>query len=639
MTTHLHPSPASGRVEESAPPGRTIIDLFAQNVERLPDRPALRWRTGDDWTALSWGEYGERVRDLAAGLIGLGVERGDRVAILSGNRPDWHLMDMAIISAGAISVPIYSTSTSSQISYMLQDSGAVVCAVESASQLTKVLLRKAELPDLRRIVVFDPVDGLDDDLVGSFDRLRSDGRALRRVRDVDVEQRTREIAADDVITIVYTSGTTGPPKVTVLTHGNVMETVRSLTSVVSIDRNDRFLSFLPLSHIAERVTSHFGQIVAGGETWFARALTTVPDDLRDCRPTVFFAVPRVWEKFRDAIEVRLERQPEAVQHTFARYVELGLEVVAHRERGAPLSTVDRLRYLGLDQTIGSLLRRQLGLDKARILVSGAAPIHEDLLRWFQAIGLDIAEVYGQTEDCGPTTLNPPDAIRIGTVGPPLPGVDVRIAADGEILVRGPNVCVGYHGKPEATAELIDAEGWMHSGDIGELDDHGYVRITGRKKDLIVNAAGKNIAPQSIETALGAEPFISNAVVVGDRRPFLVALITLDQANVGAWASEHDRVTDEEALGQDPEVLAEVGAAVTRVNETRSNVERIKRWHILPGQLTIDSGELTPTLKVKRSVVLERYASLIDELYAGASGTPAEPPAPDRGRSTNAGEEA
>jgi long-chain acyl-CoA synthetase len=385
--------------------------------------------------------------------------------------------------------------------------------------------------------------------------------------------------------------------------------------MVALSPDDRFLSYLPLSHIAERITSHVGQIVSGGETWFAQSMATVPEDLRACRPTIFFAVPRVWQKFREAILDQVADKPKPIRKLIERYVELGQASVRANEQGSTLTSKQRRQYGLLDRTIGAQLRRKLGLDQARVVVSSAAPIHPDLVRWFHGIGVPIAEVWGQTEDCGPATVNPPDAIRIGTVGVPLPGLEVRTADDGELFVRGGSVCTGYFGHPEATAELIGPDGWMSTGDLGTIDDDGYVRITGRKKDLIINAAGKNISPSEIETRLAMEPLIGQAVVVGDGRKYLVALLTLDADGAADWAERHGAFADIAALVNDPALRAEIGASVERVNRQHAPVEQIKQWRLLPAPFSVDGGELTPTLKVKRAVVMERNADAVEEMYA------------------------
>jgi long-chain acyl-CoA synthetase len=399
----------------------------------------------------------------------------------------------------------------------------------------------------------------------------------------------------------------------VITHANIMGTLRSLTALVRIGPDDRFLSFLPLSHITERSVSHFGQIACGGETWFARSLGTVPDDLRDCRPTLFFAVPRVWEKFHDAIIEATERSPAVLGVPIRRY----LHMADRRGDGrSPWGTsLEQAEYTAMQATIGWLLRHRLGLDRARLLASGAAPIHPDLLRWLHGIGLPVNEGYGQTEVSLCTSLNPLDDIRIGTVGRPIPGVQVRIADDGEILVRGPGVCAGYWQQPDATAELIDPDGWLHSGDLGALDPDGYLRISGRKKELIINAYGKNISPSLIETALRNEPLISQAVVVGDDRPYLTALLALDADAAADWAMHEGRSLTVEALVEDPGLHAAIDEAVERVNARHSHAEGIRRWRLLPHDLTVAGQELTPTLKVRRELVIAEFPELVEEMYA------------------------
>jgi long-chain acyl-CoA synthetase len=603
--------------DDTAPPlerGGTLVDLFADRVARWPHRTALRFMHDGTWHPITWRQYGEAVREAAAGLVALGIDPGDRVGILSNNQPRWHMADLAILSCGAISVPAYPTGAASQVGHVLGHSGSRICFVGDRDHLAKVLLARPRLPALERVVMLgDAPDGLDDEFLLTFDDLRSVGRQELERRPTRLDERTAELRADSLATIVYTSGTTGPPRGTMLTHENVSETIRSLTAVVEVGPTERFLSFLPLSHIAERCVSHIAQIVSGGETWFARSLATVPEDLQACRPTIFFAVPRVWEKFRQAVESELEGAPAPLRAVAGRLIALGLAEVSAREAGLVPPLPDRLARVALDRTVGAGIRRKLGLDKGRIFVSAAAPIHPDLLRWFHALGVHICEVYGQTEDCGPTTMNRPGRVRIGTVGEPLPGVEVRIAEDGEVMVRGPNVCAGYWDDPEGTAELIE-DGWMHSGDLGRLDD-GYLRLVGRKKDLLVTSSGKNIAPQDMETDLRAEPFIAQAVIVGDRRNFLTALIALDDDVVSTHVGSHDGHGTTEELATHPLVTGEIAAAVERVNSERAPAERIRAWRILPRELTVSGGELTPTLKVKRNVVIERFSTLVDEMYA------------------------
>jgi long-chain acyl-CoA synthetase len=605
----------AGRQE--APPldaGQTLVDLFFDRVARWSDRPALRFSDNGEWRAITWDDYGQAVREAAAGLVSLGIESGDRVGILAGNQPRWHMADVGIMAAGAVSVPTYPTGAASQVAHVLGHSGSRLCFVGDRDQLAKLLLARPRLPALERIVILaEPPDGLDDDLLLAFDDLCSLGRQRLRQDPGTVDDRARELRPEGVATIVYTSGTTGPPKGTMITHRNLAETIRALTSVVSVGPSDRFLSFLPLSHVAERCTSHLGQIVSGGETWFARSLATLADDLRACRPTIFFAVPRVWEKFQQGVEAELAHVPRLVRAQADRLIALGSAALDARYGGGDRpSAGDRLVYTALDMMLGTRIRRRLGLDRGRIFVSAAAPVDPHLLRWFHAIGVPIAEVYGQTEDCGPTTMNRPGRIRIGTVGEPLPGIELRIAADGEVLVRGPNVCVGYWEDPEATAELLEG-GWMHSGDLGTIEG-GYLRIVGRKKDLIVTSSGKNIAPQDMETRLRAEPLISQAVVIGDGRKYLTALVSLDSEAAEAALGGHDGHGATEVLATHPLVTREIAGAFERLNAERAPAERIKAWRILPRELTVASGELTPTLKVKRSVVIARFGDLVEEMY-------------------------
>ncbi len=595
---------------------RTILDVFRDNVSNYASRPALRHRVGSLWETTTWGTYGEAVDRVAAALVSLGLEPGDRVGLLSSNRREWHFADLGTMCTGAVTVPVYVTSSTAQVAYILDHSEARCCFVEGHEQLAKVLESRDTLPCLERVVTFES-DGCDltDPFLTCWADLRSLGTERLATEPTLVDDRVRSISRTDLATIVYTSGTTGPPKGAMISHANLVATLEALTSVVSIGPDDRFLSFLPLSHIAERTVSHFGQVVSGGQTWFARDLATLAEDLPACRPTIFFAVPRIWEKLRDAVLEQINELPGPARRLTERYLALGPATVERKARDIAVGTADEVQRLVLDRLIGKQIRRRLGLDRARILVSGAAPIHPELLRWLHGIGLAVGEVYGQTEDCGPTSLNPPGAARIGTVGPPLPGTRVRIADDGEILVKGDNVCQGYLKDARATSELLDDDGWMHSGDVGHFDPVGYLVVTDRKKDLIITAQGKNIAPQEIETRLRFEPLISQAVVIGEGKRYITALMTLDADTVAPWAQERHKALDPEALISDPDLHAELAASIARVNDGLSHAEAIKRWRVLPHDFTIAHGELTPTLKIKRSVINQHYADLIAELYA------------------------
>lgn len=607
-------APATTAVVEEP---RSIVDVFWRQVERLGSKTALRWRSGETWDEMSWAEYGTSVRRIAAGLVQVGFGPGDRAAILSNNRREWQVADLAILTAGGVSVPVYQTNSSSQVAYALSHAEVRVCFVENVDQLAKVLLRRHELPALEHIVVFDPPVGLDDDFVVAFEDVLDFGADRLEAQPGLLRDRAAAIAPSALATLVYTSGTTGPPKATMLTHGNVLANIRHITDVIPLDERDRFLSFLPLSHIAERTVSDFAQVYSGGETWFAQSLASLPDDLQACRPTVFFAVPRVWEKFQEGVLMTLEHQRGVVRRVGERY----LASPAEDDGTDPRLVVFGKRLAGraehalLDVVLGRRIRAQLGLDRARVCASAAAPISPDLLSWFARAGIPIIEAYGQTEGCGVTTLNPPDAIRIGTVGRAAPGVSIRTAPDHEVVVKGDNVCPGYYKDPIGTQQLIDGDGWMHTGDLGAIDRDGYLTITGRKKDLIILSSGKNISPEEIETQLRYEPLISQAVVIGDDRPYLTALLTLDAEAVTTWAERKGRLLEAEALHEDPELIEEVTRSVERVNAHHARVEGLKRWHILAHDFTVADGELTPTLKVKRKVVLDRHARLISQLYS------------------------
>lgn len=595
--------------------GDTVVASLQANARVHPDRPAVRRRVNHAWEVTSWADYAQAIKEVAAGLAELGIGPEEHVGILSNNRMEWHLADLGALSNGSVTVPVYSTSSPAQVAYILGHGETRVCFADTHAQLGKILTVRDDLPKLDRVILFENSRRVDDTFVTGFDELRALGRQrLERVPE-DVTARLDGVRPDNLATLVYTSGTTGPPKGTMISHANVVWTLRNSMPAFNINEGERLLSFLPLSHIAERMMSDFAPIAVGGETWFADSLATVAEDLKDCRPTVFFAVPRVWEKLREAVEEKVRTMPSYLQAAVHRYISLGLEKVAASQDGTPFGPLAHVEYEGLDRVIGRKIRGEMGLDQAHVMITAAAPTHPDVIRWFHALGLPICELYGQTEDCGPATSNRPDDNRIGTVGRALPGISVRIAEDGEVLVKGGNVCLGYFKNPEATAELIDAEGWMHTGDMGVLDNEGYLRMTGRKKDLIITAAGKNIAPQDIETELRFHPLISQAVVVGEGRPYLSALFTLDPEELQRWATERGKLIEFEALAADHDVVAEVQRNVDEVNERRSHAEGIRKFRILPQDFTVADGELTPTLKVKRNVVYERHAGVIDELYA------------------------
>ncbi|MDP9341162.1 MAG: long-chain fatty acid--CoA ligase [Actinomycetota bacterium] len=576
----------------------------------------MRGRGPEGWQEFTWNQYGRAVRESALGLIALGVQPGDAVCILSSNRPEWHIADYATLAAAARSAPIYTTNSPQQVAYIAGHAEAKVIFVDTEEQLRKVEKVRPDLPALQHVVFTDEYPESPDGLVLSLPTLRERGRALDAEQPGLYDERWQSAAPEDVATIVYTSGTTGPPKGAMLTHANVVWTSGSLLQVFQEQHGTgRRLSYLPLSHIAERMTSEFAQAYIGCEVWFAESLDTVARDLADCRPTVFFAVPRVWEKFYAGINAKLATLPEEQRGAAEGAIYISKAVVEMRQAGDEV--VEEMQH-GLHEAEEKMfhpLRVALGLDQCNFFVSGAAPINAEILKFFHAVGIPIAEVYGQTEGTGPTSLNPKDRIVIGTVGPPIPGVEVRIAGDGEILVRGGNVFRGYFKDEAATVEMLEG-GWMHTGDVGVLDQDGYLTITDRKKDLIITASGKNVAPQELENALKYHPLISQAVVVGDRRPYLTALITLDQEALSKFAEEKGlAATDQEALAGDPAVEEAIAAAVAAVNAEFSRAEGIKRWRILPRDFMQELDEITPTLKVRRRAIIVKYEEDIESLYA------------------------
>jgi long-chain acyl-CoA synthetase len=594
--------------------GETVCSRFHGQVARIPHRVAMRHRgEGGHWKDVTWAGYGQAVREVALGLASLGVQPGDAVSVLSRNRPEWHIADIGGMCAGAITVPVYVSNSPSQVAYVAGHSESKAVFVENHDQLLKVEKERDELPGLEHAVIFDGESSADGFVV-AWDELRAIGRGYDAEHPGEYDERWQAREPSDVATIVYTSGTTGPPKGTMLTHSNIVWTADSLLQVFRDDENGRRLSYLPLAHIAERITSHMTQIMIGSQTWFAESLDTLVRDLVDCKPNVFFAVPRVYEKMHAGILAKLAERDEATRQMAEGLMEIAKAVVEIRQAGEEIAPDMGHSLEMAEEMMFKPTRDALGLGECRFAISGAAPINPEILKFFHALNLPIAEVYGQTEGTGPTSLNPPERIKIGTVGPPIPGVQVLIAEDGEILVRGGNVFPGYFKNREATEEMLD-DGWMHSGDVGHLDDDGYLVITDRKKDLIITAQGKNVAPQEIENRLKYHPLISQAVVIGDRRPYLVALITLDPDATPKFAAERGiSYADPSELATNAEVEAAIAGAVEAVNGEFSRAEGIKRWQILTRDFLQEEEELTPTLKVRRRTIIARHQDLIEQLY-------------------------
>ncbi|ADI13710.1 AMP-dependent synthetase and ligase [Truepera radiovictrix DSM 17093] len=554
------------------------------------------------WQRIPWSAYARSVWALARQLIALGVEPGDRVAILSENRPEWLVADLAIQSAGGISVGIYTTNSAAGVRYVLAHSGAVGVILENAEQLEKWREVRASLPALRFAIALEP-EGATDAL--AWDALMREAEALYARDPEPVAARVRALTPHDTALLMYTSGTTGNPKGVQLSHGNLLWSSASLTQALGYTARDEALSYLPLSHIVER-NGAYAQLRAGFVISFVESLETFAQNLQEVRPTVLFAVPRVWEKLHARVELHMREN-----HTLKRALYSWALRAAHGPRRGAQRTL-------ADLTVIHWLRLRLGLDRVRVAISGAAPISPSILLYFRALGLDLREGYGMTENSGLATIHQGE-FRMGTVGTPFPGVEVRVAEDGEILTRSPGTFQGYWNDPEATAEAMAGD-WLRTGDVGELDDAGHLRITDRKKDILITAGGKNIAPQKLENLLKASPFIGDAVVIGDGRKYLVALLVLDEDNVGRWATDkgvsYTTYTD---LTRHPEVVKLIEGEVAAVNKGLARVETLKRFAILPKRLHFEDGEVTATMKVKRRAIAERYRDLIESLYEDAVG--------------------
>jgi long-subunit acyl-CoA synthetase (AMP-forming) len=592
----------------------TVPEMFQRTVERRGDKPAMLFKAGDGWKAIAWEQYAQGVKRVAGFLLSEGFAHGQRGAILSYNRPEWHIADIAIQHAGGCVVGIYLTNSASQCQYILDHAEAPVIFVENRDQLAKVLQVRKDLPKLQRVVLISgELDAGDGDLVMTWQKALELGHAYNMSHAEIFEQRWRAVKPDDMSTFIYTSGTTGPPKAVMLDHSNVCWTVESLISCTTLADPDEdvMISYLPLAHIAERMAGHILNVYYGHRLYFAESLVNLGLNVRDARPTFMFGVPRIWEKYQTGVQAKLKGG--GLKGAIARWA------VAQGQKSVDARTAERNPgplYRLADRLALAKIREGLGLDRAKGLSTGAAPISPGTLRFFWAIGLKLYEVYGQSEGTGPTSTNREGYVKLGSVGPAIPGVEIQIAGDGEVLVRGGNVFRGYYKDEQTTRETLDGEGWLHSGDVGDIDADGYLRITDRKKDLIITAGGKNISPANLEVALKRQPFVGNVVAIGDNRPFMSALMTIDPEQVQALAAEAGEPPDPAKLSQSDRVREIFQRGVDAVNQDLANVERIRKFTILPADLSVDGGELTPTLKVKRKVVNEKYSKQIESIYAG-----------------------
>ncbi len=589
--------------------GHTVATRFRDTVRATPDRVALRWKDGDGWGELTWADYADRACRVAGALRELGVVPGERVVLMMRNRPEFHIADIGAILLGATPVSIYNSSAPEQVQYLASHCGAVAAIVEDVDFLERILKVRDELPTLEHVALIDDDGRAPDDVLSWESLLAHDP--------VDLDEAAAIAKADDLATVIYTSGTTGPPKGVMLDHANIVCTVEMLLGCWQPGdpdpRGSRLISYLPMAHIAERMVSHYQGVVAGFEVTTCPEASLIGSYLPEVRPEIFFAVPRVWEKLHAGVLAVARGNPDQ-QAALDAAIPVGQRAAEYRARGEELPA-DLAKELEGVQPVLDLVRALLGLDQLKTAISGAAPLPQEVLLFFRATGVPMSEIYGLSETSGPMTWTP-FRVKPGTVGPPIPGEEVVLADDGEVLARGCNIFRGYLNDPERTAEALDDDGWLHTGDIGEIDDDGYLKIVDRKKELIITAGGKNISPANLETAMKSFPLIGQACVIGDGRPCITALIVLDPEVAPPWAANHGVEGKTLAeLAEDPVVLEEVQRNVDEANRRFSRVEQIKRFTLLGEEWLPDSEELTPTMKLKRRGVHQKYADQIEAMYA------------------------
>ena len=594
---------------------RTLPQLFAQQVARLGDRLAIRFKDYGIWHRVTWRQYGEEVDRVAAALLAFGLGRQENVAVLGENRPEWLYCHLGIQTAGGATCGIYPTSAPEQIKYLLNHSEARLLFVDNEEQLDKVLQVVGETR-VGRVVVWDAKGlwGFADHRVIFFDDFLKQGKAFADAHPGAVEERRDQGEPEDTAMIIYTSGTTGPPKGAMLSHASILWGTASAQQINPVTEDDEVVSYLPFAHVYENLISVFGGVRAGYVVNFVESMDTLFQNVREISPTYFGSVPRIWEKLASTVDLRMDDSTWVKRTLYRWAVGVGRRYarVKYQPGGASLGL--RALYAAAYWLVLAHLKRRLGFDRIRLAVCGAAPASPELFEFYHALGIPLIEGYGMTESTGVISINPVARPRVGTVGIPLPGVEVRLDEDGEILTRGPHVFKGYLKEPELTAQTIDRDGWLHTGDVGAWDD-GYLKIMDRKKDIIITAGGKNITPAYIENKLKFSPYIQDAVVIGDRRKFLVALILIEEDNVTKFAQDQ-RVpfTTFQDLTQSPEIVRLIEGEVDKGNKTLSQVEGIKKVALLPRRFYEEEGDVTPTKKVKRRSLETRYGDLIESLY-------------------------
>ena len=594
---------------------RTLNELFQRRVEASSSRRAYSYSKGGRWLDVTWTTMGGLVDETANGLMALGLRPGDTVAILGETRPEWCNCDLAVLAAGGRSVGIYQTESAANTQHILVDANARFVLVDTLEQLAKIESLRAACPALQRAVLWDGTPPPSSSgFALTYDALRAMGREHHSAHPSALSERRGAANPQDPAILIYTSGTTGFPKGAVLTHKNITTLLKTLQRVAQFTEEDVALGFLPMAHVAERVISFYSRVATGMQTVFARSLKTVVEDIQYARPTIFGSVPRIFEKVYAKVQAGIAAAPLPKRKLAEWALGVGRQVSRRRRAGEKkLPRVLELQLRLADKLVLSKIRDAFG-GRVRYCIVGAAPTPVEILEFFHACGILILEVYGLTEVTGAATANRPDDFRFGTVGKSLPGVQLRIAEDGEILIKGDTVFPGYLNLDTATHEAIDGDGWFHSGDVGEFDQDGFLRITDRKKNLIVTAGGKNVAPANVEALLKKDPLIGHAIAIGDRRPYLIGLFSLDPDAARNFAAEHGISGDMASLAKDPKVRARLAQVVDAANRELARYEQVRKFAVLPSELTTETGELTPSLKVKRKVVEENFRDLIDSLY-------------------------
>ncbi|HUY50541.1 MAG TPA: AMP-dependent synthetase/ligase [Streptosporangiaceae bacterium] len=604
-------------IEESIK-GRTICDQFRLTAEQSGDAPALSDGSQGGWQTITWAQARQQAMELAAGFIALGLAAGDRVAIMMPNRIEHVLADLGAVHAGGVPVTFYATLAAEQVGFVAGDCAARIAILDGADQLGRWEPVMASLPGLEKVIVRDAAACPSGEQYLTWADFTALGRERLAAAADLVTERLAAITPDDPVTLLYTSGTTGNPKGVLLTHRGALYEVAAGEQRGSITPGVRWVSYLPMAHIAERMFSIYIPLSTAGHVHFCPDVKELVKVVGEVRPTAFFGVPRVWEKIRAGIEALLAAEPDEGRRTsIAQAMDVGRRYVESCQFGRTTPAGLAAAFGQADEKVLAPIRSLLGLGEAAVVSSAAAPLPPDVAAFFAGLGMKILDIYGMTETTGAFAFNTEAEFKLGTVGRPLPGIEVIIAPDGEILTRGPLNTPGYLNRPDLTADLIDADGWLHTGDIGSLDDEGFLSVVDRKKELIITAGGENVPPAAIESLLVAHPLIGQALAYGDHRPYVVALLTPDAEVAPAWAKARGIEADSlAALAQNPAVLAEVGEAVAAANEQLARVQQVKRWRLLPVEWTAESEELTPTLKLKRRVVHAKYSDDIDTLYAG-----------------------